>query len=496
MRLLGMMWPEIEECSNRYELKLSGKRISDRLKHESDVLPQALFDLTHLNHLEISAVDLTYIENEQLLEFPNDISPLCKLKHLDISNNAITDFSNITIPQSLETLTTTHNDIAIFELISNPLDCLTTIDASFCKINKFIVDNASILRQINLKGNRLNSVPSCLSNLPNLKIVDISNNNISELCPNVILKCTRLRYLSASDNAITDNRLRKLLDQNAKTRTIMDHLISKKGKETNVSLTSPKTKDSCSEINVDQSTTDLTKVFVIKPGTISVLQNLEAKQSGYHLICCILRDVDLITNGKFENLIKEQIRLHKDCFDQRNDATLATHDLDKVCTDSLLFRVTSLDQVNITPLGNNKSICAKSLYDELRAESERKRKEKKKSRILALHKYLDIITIEEKVAHLSDSQRTISLHPLTNCEDTKLLKTTKNVLLEVCSVVSLEKARNAMDTTIDAFIRLQCWPNSSESVIEQIKILNEDDKSLKYVYPSRTDLANLHVTFL
>lgn len=79
--------------------------------------------------------------------------------------------------------------------------------------------------------------------------------------------------------------------------------------------------------------------------------------------------------------------------------------------------------LSIIPLGRTKKVTAEKLYDDLKAEAEALRKEKKRNVFSGIHKYLYLLENKDKFACIVDAAgKTISLPPLTNGELTKVRK--------------------------------------------------------------------------
>lgn len=102
------MWPEVKLAfeAKRYELLLAGPEISKRIEENNDSLDLSIFNLRHLNFLEITKTKLSSLpdqviklenltsllcHNNELTSLPNDcIGKLVNLKNLDFSNNKLT----------------------------------------------------------------------------------------------------------------------------------------------------------------------------------------------------------------------------------------------------------------------------------------------------------------------------------------------------------------------------------------------------------------------
>lgn len=68
--------------------------------------------------------------------------------------------------------------------------------------------------------------------------------------------------------------------------------------------------------------------FVEETG-VTVISDEEVKSVRPYILCCLIRNLSL-ANDNFKKFIKAQMEIHEGPCGQRNNATIATHDFDKL----------------------------------------------------------------------------------------------------------------------------------------------------------------------
>ncbi|KAH9502851.1 Leucine-rich repeat-containing protein 47 [Bulinus truncatus] len=219
----------------------------------------------------------------------------------------------------------------------------------------------------------------------------------------------------------------------------------------------------------------------------------------------------------FKRFINLQTRLHESICEKRQTATIATHDL-KLIKGPLTYDATSPHLIQITPLFKSKITTAEVLMKELREEAEAFRKEKKRSTLSGIHKYLELLKGKSLYPCLRDSDgEIISFPPITNSEKTKVSKDTTDILIEVTSSTSLDICKKVMEEllkeTMLTGVGTPVEEGSSKKdqdsgegvaepeidtsrlrlpqklVVEQVKIIDAQG-NLRVIFPSRVDLQN------
>lgn len=137
------------------------------------------------------------------------------------------------------------------------------------------------------------------------------------------------------------------------------------------------------------------------------------------------------------------VELHQGVCDNRQKATIATHDLAKIVpkTTFALAAANSTNaaapveqpprmayfegkvptKIKLTPLGRSAEMTAMQLYRQLNEEADQYRKEKKRNNISGIHKYLHLLKGKQLYPVLLDSSNhVLSLPPLTNADYSKV----------------------------------------------------------------------------
>lgn len=155
--------------------------------------------------------------------------------------------------------------------------------------------------------------------------------------------------------------------------------------------------------------------------TTKVIYNDLVKEVRPFILCCIVKDVNL-RDGNLKKFLQIQTKLHEGVCGKREKSTIATHDLLKLAPGGFIhYTAKSPNRFTIIPLGRSKKVTAEKLYDELKAEAEAVRKEKKRNVYSGIHKYLYLLDNKDRFACVEDAAgNTISLPPLTNGELTKV----------------------------------------------------------------------------
>ncbi|XP_075233132.1 leucine-rich repeat-containing protein 58 [Lycorma delicatula] len=121
------------------------------------------------------------IQHNLLTEIPENISKFCNLRKIDMSNNTLSDLSEVITKLPLQELIAKNNN---FEEFSLP----KTFDRLI-----------STLQILNLSGNRLKTFPDQIFTLTRLKYLYLGQNQIKEI-PTQIYKLERLEILSLGGN--------------------------------------------------------------------------------------------------------------------------------------------------------------------------------------------------------------------------------------------------------------------------------------------------------
>lgn len=157
--------------------------------------------------------------------------------------------------------------------------------------------------------------------------------------------------------------------------------------------------------------------------SVKLLYDDRVKEVRAHILCCVVQNVCL-KDGKFRKFLQIQTKLHESVCGKREKSTIATHDLEKLPVNEKFIRYTAKepDHLQIHPLGKVKKVTALKLYNDLKAEAEALRKEKKRNVYSGIHKYLYLLENKTQFTCVEDSAgNAISLPPLTNGDLTKVI---------------------------------------------------------------------------
>lgn len=231
------------------------------------------------------------------------------------------------------------------------------------------------------------------------------------------------------DNPITDKRLLKLIQQ-CRTKQILDYVRQhgeKRSKELSAAEEIASTKSMRAKKNEKtMGPVPLHKLFVQRhvEDTIRVLYDERVKETRPCILCCIVKDVNL-NDGRFRKFLQIQTKLHdnESICGKREKCTIATHDLNKLQGAEKYIRYTAKEpkHLKIVPLGKSQPITALKLYNDLKAEAEVLRKEKKRNVFTGIHKYLYMLENKCLFSCVEDAAgNVISLPPLTNGDLTKV----------------------------------------------------------------------------
>lgn len=207
------------------------------------------------------------------------------------------------------------------------------------------------------------------------------------------------------------------------------------------------------------------------------------------ILCCIVSNLEF-SASMLKEFLKIQTKLHNTLCKNRELSTIATHDLDLISSSMhLRYAAKIKENINIHPLNGLKTITCAEYFDSLKREAEIIRKEKKRSSLSGIYKFLDLLKDKEDFAFLevADTQICISLPPITNSEVTKMSVNTKRLLLEITSNKNASICYKVMSEMVQALVQL----TTNESLeLQQVRILNSDG-TLKTLYPSKVDLKEL-----
>ena len=317
-------WEEVlvARRENRRELVLTGPDISERIEHGG--LDETVFKLNGLNFLEISKtcisnlspklcnlVNLTnlVLHGNKLSSIPETIGGLIKLKFLDLSRNELQSLPpEIGQLQNLHTLNINCNQLTETPDFST-LHQLHILDISHNRLLGLPAGitnpKLELLAQILANSNELQEIPADLCELAALKTLDISENQLT-IIPPEIGDCQKLKEFKYGGNQLKDRRFARMID-GCSTKAILDYqrAILDKERKSGGGGKGKKKKKGKGRTN-DEIDDDLSKNFmkVLHFGEekglgITVADSvMEVRQ---YLVCCIVKHLNM---NRSKNMFK------------------------------------------------------------------------------------------------------------------------------------------------------------------------------------------------
>ena len=182
---------DIDQLKNIRSLYISGKKVA--------ALPAELGDLENLEELGLQSLSIDRL--------PHQLQHLKKLKTLCIYDIPELDMNNLDGFESIEQLHLHTNHMkklpeAILRM--NKLNRLCIEENPSLNFNDCIASLAALpaLNFLQLKGNRLKTLPAAFSKLNQLSILDLSSNDFSVVPPE-LLSLTNLTQLFIKDNGLS-----------------------------------------------------------------------------------------------------------------------------------------------------------------------------------------------------------------------------------------------------------------------------------------------------
>uniref|UniRef100_A0A2M4BIV0 Putative leucine-rich repeat-containing protein 47 n=1 Tax=Anopheles marajoara TaxID=58244 RepID=A0A2M4BIV0_9DIPT len=483
------MWPEVETAKdeNRRELKLTGANVAKRITDNAGCLDEAIYGLASLNLLDVNdtplqvisprLASLTHLQSlllfrNKIAELPAAIGKLGELKVLDLSGNKLTELpAEFGQLRSLTTLNLSFNQLKTVELTR--LAHLSVCNLSgnqLEEVPEFYVGEVHHLTEVILEKNLITELPQALTRHQILKTLNVADNRIEQV-PKYVSKCVKLKEINLKGNPLKDKRLLKLVDQ-CRSKQVLDY-VEKNGYQPAKGAKAPKKgsqSEASQQANEDapaattpeeeeppQQDEPQLKIVIRKvtPTTPKVSFTAEARTVRPHALFCIVRNFPVADLKKFLQL---QNSLHDVECARREVATIATHDLAKVKGASLRYHAAPPEEISLKTLGSATQVTAAKYYADLRQHAEQVRKDKKRNTYSGVHKFIALLENQPLFAFLSDEEKVISLPPLTNCDETKITDTTRDLLLEVTSDVDHRHCVRVMNALLHRMLLMDVEP--------------------------------------
>lgn len=302
----------------------------------------------------------------------------------------------------------------------------------------------------------------------------------------VILNNFNITVLNLRNNPLKDRKLFKYVDQNQAIKAIMDH-IQKLGIS---SFTLQKDENEDNTNKSKQEEKEVKKIIIKKfDEDFKIEYDLSVKNIRGFILCCIVENLEL-TPTTFKEFLQFQTKLHDTLCKKRELATIATHDLGLISSNKhLRYAAKHKNDINIHPLKGSKIMTGADYFESLKREAENYRKEKKRSNVTGVYKFLDLLKDKDEFAFLEtvDTHLCISLPPITNSDVTKMSINTKRILIEVTSNGNAAICNKIMSEIIQMLISTH---PSGTLELQQTRIVFSDG-TLKTIYPSKVDLNEL-----
>jgi len=170
--------------------------------NEESCFPEWLGDI-------FPALTSLYVVDNNMTKLPDSALKLRRLKTLDLSNNQLSEIPREFVSEclSLETLVASNNNFTTLpEIVAPSLTNLKTV-----RLNKNKLGGQSSKKQF--------SFPRFLLKLPNVKVVDLSSNNLEDIPPPISWSTQQLKEL-----VLADNKIKKLSLEGAEKWAYLERL--------------------------------------------------------------------------------------------------------------------------------------------------------------------------------------------------------------------------------------------------------------------------------
>ena len=329
--------PEFDTMQEYY---LRRKDLSDEdAELVSEGGPMAVFQARKLTVLEVNGFEkltsmnpgigqlehllrLSYMHNS-LDSLPTEIGRVQSLKYFDLSCNKLSSLPReLYLLSSLQTLVLARNELndeSFPDLQSAPnpiLPMLRHVNLSHNKLTKIpeFVSCADQVTELFASDNEIGTISSDLLLKGHLRVLDLSRNQLSSL-PYEITGLKKLKSFEVKENPIKDKRLLKLIVQHGDTKpkTVLDY-IAAKGPQPDHQGGKVKDVKSCSKLpsSKEASTLEGKPSHLVEvtrrdiPFVVTVSKS--ARQHRPHLVCTIIRHLDLSESKVMKKFLALQVR--------------------------------------------------------------------------------------------------------------------------------------------------------------------------------------------
>ena len=217
-RLSGIT-PDLSPLSHLTSVNLSNNNLTGDIWKSFSTLTNLEEIYVGNNNCTISSTDFSGFINLKsldisklnIVEIPQSLSTLQNLTSLNISENKISNYSNLNLLSKLQELNLSGNSITSLPNEISSLKSLKTLNLSNNSITNFSsLNSLSSLEWLSLENNSLANIPSEVSSLQNLIHLNLGRNNITGGV-NILLPLENLEQLWLNHNKLKGNIPSQLL---------------------------------------------------------------------------------------------------------------------------------------------------------------------------------------------------------------------------------------------------------------------------------------------
>lgn len=193
-------------CFPRAILQLSTvMRSLDLSYNKLKRIPDVIGELQNLRHL--------ILNNNQLIELPNELGKLVRLESLVLHDNQLQQLP-VTLDQliALRKFNAARNRLQTFPALSSSAKNLDVVDVSENQISELSENcGALYVSELNLNQNQLQKLPAKLNEWPRLKLLRVQHNRIPiEGIPSVLLSDSQLHLIDLEGNPLQTKEFQQL----------------------------------------------------------------------------------------------------------------------------------------------------------------------------------------------------------------------------------------------------------------------------------------------
>ncbi|KAL6428202.1 hypothetical protein ACFW04_008499 [Cataglyphis niger] len=434
----------------KHHLVLTGSAVSETFKRSG--LDKNLFNLRQLNYLSITRTCLQTVPAEigelrnlttlilrsnEITELSSAIGKLINLKVFDCSRNKLTYY-----PQQLCNLP----QLKILNFNSNLLESIPSLRGNVA-LNVLNVGNNKLktfpdvcyaelrcLSELYVNNNKIKDVPVTIAQLSGLKVLNLQCNLFTDL-PAELGECKKLEQL----HVMLDENPESLCDCVNNAIKIYNHLNLSDAAHQYKNLKKNNLFPSCFDLMHSKRPKLVIEKVTQNTPKIEVIKHVDSVRP--FIAACILKNINF-TEISFKKFLQLQIKLLNGICENKNAATLVTHDMEFITPGNLTYTAKLPAELKIQPSMRSKIYTGKELFQELQAEAENVRKITKQDVYPERYKYLNLLKDKSLFPCLLDySQQVLSIPPIISCNKTEVSLSTQKMLVEVTSASSYKICR-------------------------------------------------------